>query len=299
MGLVTSHQEAHARVQIFNGNPKGEHMTHIKACHTLALSLLNTPPDNMNSHTRDLRDFVLETYTYHVLIMTITPFDQHARSQSDLLLGPLMSSAQSRPEQQCGTYGCMVAEPNGFLEIIPLMNTMCWERQLAIAGGHDLDYTTTMFIALEKRILGLKTAPAASTMDQREIDADATVLEVYRHALVIYLYSSLWPGQAEPHPEYVTLLQKHASACLQLIGELQSTPRMTILLWSAIISASCLRDHQSQEEIRYLASTTGPHVGIVSRAMELLEMLWKEKDEFGPYGLHVIMKQQDFCLLIA
>jgi hypothetical protein len=67
--------------QIFNGSSDGSDMLHLKACRWLVAQLLEISPDDMDGETRALKDFVVEIYTYHAFVVTITPFGLDAKDQ--------------------------------------------------------------------------------------------------------------------------------------------------------------------------------------------------------------------------
>ncbi|KAF3024787.1 hypothetical protein E8E14_008024 [Neopestalotiopsis sp. 37M] len=117
--------------EIFNGSSDGSDVLHLKACRWLVAQLLEISPDDMDGETRALKDFVVETYTYHAFVATITPFGLDAKNHQTLL-------PHSTNFQSSHTSSYLFAEYSGLLGLISSINGMYWERRRAVQENKDL-----------------------------------------------------------------------------------------------------------------------------------------------------------------
>jgi hypothetical protein len=175
---------------------------------------------------------------------------------------------------------------------------MYWERRRAVQENKDLQPSAALSKDIRLQITSFRPASTSATENGR-LEIGTAVVEIYRHALLIYLYSAFYPVTRQHLPEYKAKLEEHANLCLDLLLAGSHTSWMTIFLWPGVIAASCLQDSRSQEKARQLVSASGLRIGVLTRAMELLEMLWGEGANLGPYGLHVVVEKNDFRLLVA
>ena len=215
----------------------------------------------------------------------------------NLFSDPLLTSIDSLRKYE--TFGSIFSAAHGLIALIPSIQQRCFERARTIREGGDLQPTVTWFEQLEQKILAFDAESNTLCLGRKPDAETLAVVETYRHALLIYLYSSDVCDDVQQAPHVTEKLQRHAMLCLQALATLQGTSSTAILLWSFLIASSCLEGEQERNMVRELISNTGPHVAIVSRAMDVLEKTWQQGSNLGPYGMHIAMTQHNIRLIIT
>lgn len=74
----------------------------------------------------------------------------------------------------------------------------------------------------------------------------------------------------------------------------------TILCWPLLIGASCVEDPSQQREVTGWLRDYQQRVGFVSRVLDLLELLWEDKNDaaYGPAGISYIMRKHNISLIL-
>lgn len=116
--------------------------------------------------------------------------------------------------------------------------------------------------------------------------------EALRHGLRIYL-ATAFCGSVVSDPKVICAMQDEVDMIISIIQDLSDLQYLATLLWPILIAASCMVKDDQRAEVAAALSQSHYQMSHLSMAVNLLEKLWKDKDQraYGPYGLYFIMEK--------
>jgi hypothetical protein len=304
-------------LKVISGDTQGKMFQHLRASRQLILSLRVYSRSLPTDSCRQLFGFMCELYAYLVLANTLTP---HAAIQERTIV--FDSFIIHLDEIGESVYrGIMLGGLHGLLELIPLISVFAASRLREDAvesdsvaqdrGGAAKSRPVLLdtYRILKARIDGWSLPPLSEQASDSSIVAPTTCAaairsrykerriagEVYRHALYIYLSSSM-AGQLCTDQDVRASLHTHACAILDLVTTLSELSFDYTMLWPVIICGSCLTSKSHQDFL--LAALD---LGHVKTASNLLKLLWDDPDPraFGSYGLYFVIEKYkiNFCAI--
>lgn len=309
-------------LKVISGDTQGKMFQHLRASRQLILSLRVYSRSLPTDSCRQLFGFMCELYAYLVLANTLTP---HAAIQERTIV--FDSFIIHLDEIGESVYrGIMLGGLHGLLELIPLISVFAASRLREDAvesdsvaqdrGGAAKSRPVLLdtYRILKARIDGWSFPPLSEQASDSSIVAPTTCAaairsrykerriagEVYRHALYIYLSSSM-AGQVCTDQDVRASLHTHACAILDLATTLSELSFDYTMLWPVIICGSCLTSKSRQDFLLAALDFSKCHMGHMKTASNLLKLLWDDPDPraFGPYGLYFVIEKYkiNFCAI--
>jgi hypothetical protein len=308
--------------KVISGDTQGKMFQHLRASRQLILSLRIHSRSLPTDSCRQLFSLMCELYAYLVLTNTLTP---HAAIQERAIV--FDSFIIHLDEIGKSAYrGIMLVGLHGLLELIPLISVLAASRLREDAVESDSvaqdrdgaaksrSVLLDTYRILKARIDGWSLPPLSEQASDLSIDAPTNCAaaiksrykerciagEVYRHALYIYLSSSM-AGQICTDQDVRVSLHTHACTILDLATTLAELSFDYTMLWPVIICGSCLTSKSHQDFLLAALDFSRYHMGHVKTASNLLKLLWDDPDPraFGPYGLYFVIEKYkiNFCTL--
>ncbi|KAJ3538856.1 hypothetical protein NM208_g5724 [Fusarium decemcellulare] len=253
------------------GNTHGAIYHHIKASHSLATSLATAPNSDIPDAVQHLRGFILELYVFLALKLSVTP--RACLYEQSIDLDPFLQSLGFLKKfKSCGF---MLGFGHNVFEAIPAVSQLVQQRYLQEQQG--LSVTPSLHKSYQDTLESLRAI--VPSLDEDNCDhlrpaherAAATVL--YRNALVIYLHAAFHQDLLlDPvlSAEIATRVQDSIDPFLSLFST--QGPLRRMLLWPAMMIASCCRLERHIKGFRMALNAGERTPGGVKEAARLIEV---------------------------
>ncbi|RDW57250.1 hypothetical protein BP5796_12700 [Coleophoma crateriformis] len=275
------------QVERISGNSEGAVFHHLRASRQLILLDLR---DNKNTDN-ELRGFLLEIYTYLVLVANITlDFESSSRT---IVLDPIIFSFQNL--QQYPTFGVMFGCAYKLFEVIPAICNLGRQRLLEEKRGLCSQESISQYKSLENEIRDWRP-PEDLEPGHENTKQLINAAVIYQHGLWIFLHTSFYASDIK-HETLVAKVDRLVEEMFRLLDSL-STKAASTVLWPSIIMGSCIRAPKQQKLLRQMWQISPFRMTILGRTIQLLNWLWEDPDAYGPLGLERVMKihRVNFCM---
>jgi len=280
-------------LQSISGNSHDTFMQHLNAGRQLVLSIIAKPQRIENPKNDDLWNFLLEMYSYMVLVATLTPGGTpgtQAPSLDDFLL-----SAQGVRKHDI--FGSFLSGIESVFKFIPEVSLLTSQRRTEEDTGTCSAKTYAKYKDLQSRI---RVLPATdSSMSGSEMAKQrAAALIIWQSALLIFLHSSFCESLQDDIC-LATEIDIHVEVTLPLLDSLTLTPLCAIMMWPAMIIGSCA--HQERQWEMFRLAEARYKMDAVKQGTKLLNLLWMDPDPraYGPRGLEFVMQKRgwNICMI--
>ncbi|PYH47170.1 Zn(II)2Cys6 transcription factor [Aspergillus saccharolyticus JOP 1030-1] len=277
------------------GDMNGTIFDHLSAAHSLLLRLL---AQSDAAVPKDLKDFVIEYYTYTAAVSMISI---DARVSQQVLLNFDLEQ-KARQLLEVGYVGNLCGCWLELLLLIPCIFDLGrhWmvmpsnEDQLpAIVPTAD---EIAMYGSLQAQIMRWSPYPSVSP----EVFLAG---RIFQQAMLLYLYTSLGGYARSRTGMHHMLVQTAIAEAMSYLTQLSATARINSgLCWPIAVVGSCLSDVDQQENLRQrlttMVSTFG--LGNMHRTKLLLEHMWQMPlEEAGPWNICRAMEQNQIWISFA
>jgi hypothetical protein len=263
---------------------------HLSAANSLLVKLL---AQSDSAVPRDLKDFVIEYYTYTATVSMIS-IDARFSGQLFLNLDLEQRSRELLQTQYVGNLcGCWLE----LLLLIPCIFDLGrqWimdDTQAVIPTADDI----AMFASIQSQIL--RWSPYANV--GREVHLAGLI---FQKSILIYLYTSLGGFQYTRDGMYKGMVENAVTEAMSYLGELSPSARINSgLCWPIAVVGSCLLNPDQQDCLRgrLNAMTQKFGLGNMHRTLLLLEAMWQSPaSEAGPWNICRAMQQNQIWISFA
>ncbi|KAJ5301502.1 hypothetical protein N7508_006365 [Penicillium antarcticum] len=272
------------------GDMNGTIFDHLSAANSLLVKLL---AQSDSAVPRDLKDFVIEYYTYTATVSMIS-IDARYSGQLFLNLDLEERSRELLRTQYVGNLcGCWLE----LLLLIPCIFDLGrqWimdDAQAPVPTADDF----AMFASIQAQVLRWSPYPSVGP----EVHVAGLI---FQQAILIYLYTSLEGFRHTPDGIYRGLLDNAVTEAMSYLSELSPNERINSgLCWPIAVVGSCLvtPDQQAQLRARLTAMTEAFGLGNMHRTLLLLEAMWLlPMSEAGPWNICRAMQQNQIWISFA
>ncbi|PYH91985.1 hypothetical protein BO71DRAFT_400908 [Aspergillus ellipticus CBS 707.79] len=272
------------------GDMNGTIFDHLTAANSLLIRLL---AQSDTAVPKDLKDFVIEYYTYTAAVSMISI---DARVSTQLLLDfELEQRARQllQSEYVGNLCGCWLE----LLLLIPCIfdlgrQWLMHDDQPTMPTADDI----AMFGSLQVQIL--RWAPYASVPPEVFLAG-----QIFQQAMLLYLYTSLGGFSRTENGMYQGLIETAITDGMSYLGQLSATARINSgLCWPIAVVGSCLSNPGHQESLRRRLTTMVNTFGLgnMQRTLLLLENMWEMPlDEAGPWNICRAMQRNQIWISFA
>ncbi|KAE8323229.1 fungal-specific transcription factor domain-containing protein [Aspergillus sergii] len=272
------------------GDMNGTIFDHLSAANSLLTRLLSLSDTAV---PKDLKDFVIEYYTYTAAVSMISI---DARVSHQLLLNfDLEQKARQLLESEYvgNLCGCWLE----LLLMIPCIfdlgrQWMMLDGQPAMPTADDI----AMFGSLQAQIM--RWNPFSFVTPEVFLAG-----RVFQQAMLLYLYTSLGSFSRTEHGMHQGLISTAITEAMSYLNQLSATARINSgLCWPIAVVGSCLYDIEQQEQLRQRLTTMVNTFGLgnMQRTLLLLESMWQMPlDEAGPWNICRAMQQHQIWISFA
>lgn len=263
---------------------------HLSAANSLLVKLLAQSDSTV---PRDLKDFVIEYYTYTATVSMIS-IDARFSGQLFLNLDLEQRSRELLRTQYVGNLcGCWLE----LLLLIPCIFDLGrqWimdETQTIVPTADDI----AMFASIQSQIL--RWSPYANVGTEVHLAGS-----IFQQAILIYLYTSLGGFHYTRDGMYRGLVDNAVAEAMAYLSELSPSARINSgLCWPIAVVGSCLLDSNQQDCLRERlnAMTDKFGLGNMHRTLLLLEAMWQlPMAKVGPWNICQAMQQNQIWISFA
>ncbi|OJD11808.1 hypothetical protein AJ78_07490 [Emergomyces pasteurianus Ep9510] len=271
--------------EVLSGNLDGSLFTHLRASRHLILQLRDKLEQITMDSDRKLYGFVMELYGYIVLSNIITPYGMNeART---LVVDPFLQSFEDL--RSFGAFGSMLCGSHNLFEMISEISIFSAQQGPPSPSVETDPDRLNIYNDLKNRIVNWDP-PASDSPNSNFLAQRRAALEVYRHALLIFLETAISPLSIHDKTRILTI-QMHIDVGLSHHHHSFQTTYSTILLWPLIIIGSCMVKKDQQRVMAHGLAHNHFKMKNTVQGGRLLELLWADDDEYaiGPYGLGLVM----------
>ncbi|KAJ5795774.1 transcriptional regulator family: Fungal Specific TF [Penicillium psychrosexuale] len=272
------------------GDMNGTIFDHLSAANSLLVKLL---AQSDSAVPRDLKDFVIEYYTYTATVSMIS-IDARFSGQIFLNLDLEQRSRELLQTQYVGNLcGCWLE----LLLLIPCIFDLGrqWimdDTQALIPTADDI----AMFASIQAQILRWSPYPNVET----EVRLAGLI---FQQAILVYLYTSLGGFQYTRDGMYKGMVENVVTEAMSYLDELSPSARINSgLCWPIAVVGSCLLNPDQQNCLRgrLNAMTETFGLGNMNRTLLLLEAMWESPaSEAGPWNISRAMQQNQIWISFA
>ncbi|KAJ6187969.1 hypothetical protein N7519_002877 [Penicillium mononematosum] len=272
------------------GDMNGTIFDHLSAANSLLVKLL---AQSDSAVPRDLKDFVIEYYTYTATVSMIS-IDARFSGQLFLNLDLEQRSRELLRTQYVGNLcGCWLE----LLLLIPCIFDLGrqWimdDTQAVIPTADDI----AMLASIQAQILRWSPYPNVGT----EVRLAGLI---FQEAILVYLYTSLGGFQYTSDGMYKGMVENAVTEAMSYLGELSPSARINSgLCWPIAVVGSCLLNPDQQDCLRgrLNAMTETFGLGNMHRTLLLLEAMWQSPaSEAGPWNICRAMQQNQIWISFA
>lgn len=261
---------------------------HLSAANTLLIHLLS---QSDSAVPKDLKDFVIEYYTYTASVSMIS-IDARVSPQLLLNFDLEQRARQLLQTQYVGNLcGCWME----LLLLIPSIfdlgrQWMMNDGPPTISSADDI----AMFSLLQAQIM--QWAPYSFVIPEVNLAS-----RIFQQAMLLYLYTSLGYFPRGENGMYQAMIDTAITEAMSYLNQLSATARINSgLCWPIAVVGSCLTNAEHQDGLRnrlnIMVNTFG--LGNMQRTLLLLENMWQMPvSETGPWNICRAM--QDFQIWIS
>ncbi|KAE8349573.1 fungal-specific transcription factor domain-containing protein [Aspergillus coremiiformis] len=272
------------------GDMNGTIFDHLSAANSLLTHLLSLSDAAV---TKDLKDFVIEYYTYTAAVSMIS-IDARVSHQLLLNFDLEQKARQLLQSEYVGNLcGCWLE----LLLMIPCIfdlgrQWMMLDDQLTMPTADNI----AMFASLQCQIVRWNPFPSVTP----EVFLAG---RVFQHAMLLYLYTSLGSFSRTEHGMHQGLINTAITEAMSYLNQLSATARINSgLCWPIAVVGSCLCDVEQQEQLRQRLTTMVNTFGLgnMQRTLLLLEHMWDMPlEEAGPWNICRAMQQHQIWISFA
>ncbi|RAH51104.1 Zn(II)2Cys6 transcription factor [Aspergillus brunneoviolaceus CBS 621.78] len=289
------------------GDMNGTIFDHLSAAHSLLIRLLGHHHHHAADAAipRDLRDFVIEYYTYTAAVSMIS-IDARV-SQQVLLNFDLEQSARQLLEvgyvgNLCGCWlelllliPCIFDLGRHWMMLPPTDDPDSGEQPAIVPTADEI----AMYGSLQAQIM--RWAPLASVSPEVFLAG-----RIFQQAMLLYLYTALGGPRHFARSKtgmHQMLVETAIAEAMSYLTQLSATARINSgLCWPIAVVGSCLSHPDHQENLRQrlttMVSTFG--LGNMHRTKLLLEHMWQMPlEEAGPWNICRAMEQNQIWISFA
>ncbi|KAH8656550.1 fungal-specific transcription factor domain-containing protein [Tricladium varicosporioides] len=275
-------------IESISGNPQDTFLHHLHASRELVLSIMSKPKGIENPANRELWGFLLEMYSYMVLVAAITP--SGASNTPKVTLDGFLHSTEG--VSQHGVCGNFFSGKNSIFEFVPEVSLLTSQRRREEETGTCSKESYAKYKDIVSRIRSwsmVEPADVDTVADLRTQRAAASIL--WQSALLIYLHSSFCEA-LQDDASLVAEIDIRIESASPLLGSLVLTPLGAIMMWPSMIIGSCARQKKQWEMFRTIG--TMYRMNAVKHSLGLLTLLWQDPDPraYGPRGLDFVMRKK-------
>ncbi|PGG99042.1 hypothetical protein GX51_06458 [Blastomyces parvus] len=273
--------------EVLSGNLDGSLFTHLRASRHLILQLRDKLEQITMDADRKLYGFVMEVYGYIVVSNIITPYGMNqART---LILDPFLQSFDDL--RSFGAFGSMLCGSHNLFEMITEISVFSAQQGPPRPSVEANPDRLNTYNDLKNRIVNWDP-PSGGSPDSILVSQHRAALEVYRHALLIFLETAISPFSIHDTARILTI-QMHIDVGLSYHHHSFGTTYSTLLLWPLMIIGSCMVKEDQQREMAHRLMHNHFKMKNTVQGGRLLELLWADDDEYaiGPYGLGLVMEK--------
>ncbi|KAJ5507978.1 hypothetical protein N7527_010121 [Penicillium freii] len=272
------------------GDMNGTIFDHLSAANSLLVKLL---AQSDSAVPRDLKDFVIEYYTYTATVSMIS-IDARFSGQLFLNLDLEQRSRELLQTQYVGNLcGCWLE----LLLLIPCIFDLGrqWimdDTQAAVPTADDI----AMFASIQAQIIRWSPYPNVGT----EVRLAGLI---FQEAILIYLYTSLGGFQYTRDGMYKGMVENAVTEAMSYLCKLSPSARINSgLCWPIALVGSCLLNPDQQDCLRgrLNAMTEKFGLGNMHRTLLLLEAMWRSPaSEAGPWNICRAMQENQIWISFA
>ncbi|KAJ5624790.1 hypothetical protein N7510_001099 [Penicillium lagena] len=272
------------------GDVNGTVFDHLSAAHSLLVKLLEQSDAAV---PRDLKDFVIEYYTYTATVSMIS-IDARFSGQLFLNFDLEQRARHLLASQYVGNLcGCWLE----LLLLIPSIfdlgrQWMMEDAQAPVPTADDI----AMFASLQAQILRWSPYPSVTP----EVHLAGLI---FQQAMLAYLYMSLQGFRYTPDGMYQGLINAAATEAMVYLDELTPTARINSgLCWPIAVVGSCLKDSEQQDGLKRRLNAMVDKFGLgnMQRTLLLLEAMWQRPAaQSGPWNICQAMQQNQIWISFA
>ncbi|KAK1977082.1 C6 zinc finger domain-containing protein [Colletotrichum cereale] len=240
--------------------------------------------------------FLLEIYTVFALELAITPRGI-AGDQPAELDHFLESLAFLGEYKSCGF---MLGFGHGLFGMIPEIVKLVEARR---AGPVDGEASSGLYQSYQSLVTKLdlwdEFADILGGEGVSPRHEQATAVNIYRNALIIYLHSAFHDSLPDK-PGLITEIELRIDKMLPLCWAFYAgtSPLRRMTLWPVSVLASCCSKRHHVEAFRYGLNINPNAPGAVRVVARVMQLLWEDEDPraYGPRGLDWVMKKHGISL---
>ncbi|GKZ26867.1 hypothetical protein AbraIFM66951_003848 [Aspergillus brasiliensis] len=272
------------------GDMNGTIFDHLTAANSLLIRLLS---QSDTAVPKDLKDFVIEYYTYTAAVSMIS-VDARVSTQLFLNFDLEQRARQLLQSEYVGNLcGCWLE----LLLLIPCIFDL--GRQWMMHDGRPAMPTAddiVMFSSLQVQIM--QWTPYASVSPEVFLAG-----RIFQQAMLLYLYTALGGFSRAENGMYQGLIDTAITEAMSYLGQLSGTARINSgLCWPIAVVGSCLTNAEHQDSLRHrltvMVNTFG--LGNMQRTLLILEHMWQMPlDEAGPWNICRAMQQNQIWISFA
>ncbi|KAE8155020.1 fungal-specific transcription factor domain-containing protein [Aspergillus avenaceus] len=272
------------------GDMNGTIFDHLSAANSLLTRLLSLSDAAV---PKDLKDFVIEYYTYTAAVSMISI---DARVSHQLLLNfDLEQKARQLLEAEYvgNLCGCWLE----LLLLIPCIFDL--GRQWMMQDGQPVMPTAddiAMFGSLQAQIMQWNPYTFVSP----EVYLAG---RIFQQAMLLYLYTALGSFSRTKQGMHQGLINVSIAEAMSHLNQLSATARINSgLCWPIAVVGSCLSNAEQQDQLRQRLTTMANFFGLgnMQRTLLLLEHMWQAPlDDAGPWNICRAMQQHQIWISFA
>ncbi|OJZ84308.1 hypothetical protein ASPFODRAFT_139032 [Aspergillus luchuensis CBS 106.47] len=272
------------------GDMNGTIFDHLTAANSLLIRLLS---QSDTAVPKDLKDFVIEYYTYTAAVSMIS-VDARVSTQLFLNFDLEQRARQLLQSEYVGNLcGCWLE----LLLLIPCIFDL--GRQWMMHDGRPAMPTAddiAMFSSLQVQIM--RWTPYASVSPEVFLAG-----RIFQQAMLLYLYTALGGFSRAENGMYQGLIETAITEAMTYLGQLSGTARINSgLCWPIAVVGSCLTNAEHQDSLRrrltVMVNTFG--LGNMQRTLLILEHMWQMPlDETGPWNICRAMQRNQIWISFA
>ncbi|PWY75507.1 C6 transcription factor [Aspergillus heteromorphus CBS 117.55] len=272
------------------GDMNGTIFDHLTAANSLLIRLL---AQSDTAVPKDLKDFVIEYYTYTAAVSMISI---DARVSTQLLLDFELEQ-RARQLLQSDYVGNLCGCWLELLLLIPCIfdlgrQWLMHDDQPAMPTADDV----AMFGSLQVQIM--RWAPYNSVTPEVFLAG-----RIFQQAMLLYLYTSLGAFSRTENGMYQGMIVTAITDAMSYLDQLSATVRINSgLCWPIAVVGSCLSSAEHQESLRRRLTTMVNTFGLgnMQRTLLLLEHMWEMPlDEAGPWNICRAMQRKQIWISFA
>ncbi|KAJ5885396.1 hypothetical protein N7495_009906 [Penicillium taxi] len=272
------------------GDMTGTIFDHLAAAHSLLIKLLGL---NDAAIPRELKDFVVEYYTYTASVSMIS-IDARLSGQIFLNFDLAQQARLLLRTQYVGNLcGCWLE----LLILVPCIFELGrqWMMDEAPPMVPTADEIAT-FASIQAQIL--RWSPYSF------VDAEVYLAGlIFQQAMLIYLYTSLGGYAYARDGMYKNLIRAAVREAMAYLEELTPSARVNSgMCWPIAVVGSCLESVDLQNRLRTRTKTMARHFGLgnMHRTLQLLEAMWElPAVETGPWNICRTMQDKQIWISFA